>query len=250
MKKELPKDKKRLENEDFLRFHRTGKTDIDPTEYDVFSQAALRGVRYQKVDPKLVLSRMEKRLNLKTTENKVVSVRMFLTAAASVLILVSVGYLAFFQETALSGERLYQDHFEAISYVDDDISRGTRAQGARSGNTKERAVQAYSSEQYDEAEGLFQLYLSLAEEEDRIARFYYGITLLEQRKFNAAISIFTDTKNRPPIDGLERPATYYLALSYVRQEQHEKAYPLLKLLADKEDRYGRTARELLSAYGL
>lgn len=251
MKREQPKGKKNLTRTDFKRFHRTGKVDVDPSGYDAFSQAALGGVRYQKEDPQLVFSRMEKQLGLHSSGGgRRVSMRLIMAAAASIAILISLGYLAFFQGTAVSGEEMYRAHFTAISYVDDDVKRGTRTQGASAEDVEAKAVLAYTEGNYAKAEGLFQLHLSQTDPQDRTARFFYGITLLEQGKLKPAISIFEDTRNNPPIAALKRPATYYLALAHIRQEQHDKALPLLQSLVDREDRYGRKAIEILADYGL
>jgi TolA-binding protein len=251
MKREQPKSKKNLTKEDFKRFHRTGKVDVDPSRYDAFSQAALGGVRYQKEDPELVFSRMEKQLGLQDPGGaRSVSLRLVMTAAATIAILISVGYLAFFQGASVSGAEMYNTHFMPLSYVDDDIKRGTRTQSNASSDIKTQAIQAYTEEDYAKAEGLFQLHLSQTDPQDRTARFFYGITLLDQGKLKPAISIFEDTRNNPPVAAFKRPATFYLALAHIRQEQHEKALPLLQFLANREDRYGRKASEILSDYGL
>lgn len=251
MKREQPKGKNNLTREDFKRFHRIGKVDVAPSGYDAFSQAALRGVRYQKENPDLVFSKMEKQLRLHSSGGgRRISMRLIMAAAASVAILISVGYLAFFQGTAVSGEDMYRTHFTAISYVDDDVKRGTRTQVKSTEDVKTKAILAYTEGNYAQAEGLFQLYLSQADPQDRIARFFYGITLLDQGKLKPAISIFEDTRNNPPKAGLQRSSTFYLALAHIRQEQQDKVLPLLQSLADREDRYGRKAVEILSDYGL
>lgn len=251
MKREQPKGKKNLTRADFKRFHLTGKVDVDPSGYDAFSQAALRGVRYQKENPELVFSRMEKQLGLPASGGgRRVSMRLIMAAAASVAILISVGYLAFFQGAPVSGEEMYNTHFMPISYVDDNIQRGTRTQGSSDGNIKTQAIQAYAERDYAKAEGLFQLYLSQTTPQDRTARFFYGITLLDQGKVKPAISIFEDTRNNPPVAAFKRPATYYLALAHVRQKQHDQALPLLQSLVNREDRYGKKAAEILADYGL
>ncbi len=243
--------KKNLTREDFKRFHRTGKVDVDPSGYDTFSQAALGGVRYQKEDPELIFSRMENQLGLHSSSGgRRISMRFIMAAAASVAILISVGYLAFFQDASVSGEEMYRAHFTAISYVDDDVKRGTRTQGEHTEDIETKAVLAYTEGDYAKAEGLFQLHLSQTDHQDRTARFFYGITLLEQGKLKPAISIFEDTRNNPPIAALKRPATYYLALAHIRLEQHDKALRLLQPLTEREDRYGRKAIEILADYGL
>ena len=250
MKREQPKGNKSLNRDDFRRFHRTGKIDIDPSGYDAFSRAALGGVRYQKDNPDPAFSRMEQRLGLQPSSGGIrTSMRLIMTAAASIAILISVGYIAFFQGTSVSGEEIYNTHLLTLSYVDGDLQRGTRTQGQTSNDLKEQAVQAYTAQDYDKAEALFQLYLSKTKN-DPVARFYYGIVLLDQQKIKAATSIFEETRNNPPIPGLSRPSTYYLAMAHVRQEQHEMALPVLKSLTDKEDRYGRAAKAILSDYGL
>ncbi|MEQ8703630.1 MAG: hypothetical protein RIC19_06910 [Phaeodactylibacter sp.] len=249
-KREKPEGKKNLSKEDFVRFHRKGGTDVNIDEYDVFAQQALKGVRYQKEDPAVAFSRMEKKLGIAPPEAKQLNFRKGLAIAAGFLILVSVSYIALFQKGGISGEALFDTHFAPISYIDNDLQRGTRTQGPPSNNIKEKAIQAYTAEDYSAAEGLFQLYLNESASEDRIARFFYGITLLEQDKLKPAISIFQDARNNPPIPALQRPATYYLALAYVRQNQHDQAMPLLQSLTGKQDRYGRTAQEMLTAYGL
>ena len=252
MKKREESDKyKSLGKGDFLRFHRKGKIDVDAAGYDDFSRQALEGVRYQKEDPAAVFSRMEKQLGIDADEARKVSFRKILAAAASLLILVSVSYLAVFQDNQISGEELYQAHFAPLSYVDNDMERGTRNKNTATANSvKEQAIQAYSAEDFETAESLFQLYLQEAGQEDDFARFFYGITLMEQSKLKPAISIFQQTQNNPPTAALARPATYFLALAYIRQSKHDSAWPLLQSLTDQSDRYGRSARDILKDYGL
>jgi TolA-binding protein len=248
--KEMHKGRKSLRKADFLRFHRTGKVDIDRSEYDEFSQAALHGVRYQKEDPAVVFSKMERALGVAAPPARNLNSRKILTIAASFLVLLSVAYIALFQTSTVSGEEIYNAHFSSISYVDSDLQRGTRTDGSAKASIKDKAIEAYSAEDYATAEGLFQLYLQEENPTDRTARFFYGITLLARGKVQAAIPIFKDIKNNPPVAGLQRPATYYLALSYVRQDQPEQALPHLQSLTDKQDRYGRAAKGVLKDYGL
>ena len=73
---------------------------------------------------------------------------------------------------------------------------------------------------------------------------------MEQSKLKPAISIFQQTQNNPPTAALARPATYFLALAYIRQSKHDSAWPLLQSLTDQSDQYGRSARDILKDYGL
>ncbi len=240
--------RKRLTRKEMLLLQRSGRQGQSSGEYDEASQKALEGLTYQKEDLHTVFNRMEQQLGLPGARQQRLRIRTRLAFAASLLLLLSVGYLALWPESGASGQERFAAHFEAIPYADGDASRGNRNSGAAgTPDLLSEAILAYNQKDFRAAEGLFRVYLE-AHPADQKARFYYGITLLERGAAEPAARLFREVKNRPPEPAFQRPATWYLGLSLLQQGQEAEAFAVLQPLTGRQDRYGQSAAEILQGH--
>lgn len=239
---------KRLSRAEMRRLQKSGSKGLPLAGYDEASQKAIEGLNYQKEDLQTVFGRMEQKLGLPGARRQL-RIRSRLALAASLLLLLSVGYLALWPGENSSGQALFAAHFEAIPYADDDTSRGARNSGpaSRQPDLLGQAILAYNQEDFRAAEGLFRVYLE-EQPSDQKARFYYGITLLERGAAQPAARLFQELMNRPPDPAFQRPATWYLGLSLLQQGKEAEAFEVLQPLTGRQDRYGQSATAILKGH--
>ena len=75
--------------------------------------------------------------------------------------------------------------------------------------------------------------------------FYCGISYLELDKGSEAVTIFKSIKQKEQKQFVEQ-VKWYLALSYIKQNDFEKAIPILKELILNKGYYSDKAGEILS----
>ncbi len=159
--------------------------------------------------------------------------------AATIVLLVAIGYLIMRETVEPDPSSLYMAYFEPYENVVHPIERGNPVQDLAS-----RAFYAYENENYEEA---IRLFGQLAEQEpDPYIDFYSGIVLLQLNRDQEAVRRFQDYLAS---DGpLKDRAEWYLALGYLKLGELEKARELLTGLRDEEafnaEKAGRILYEL------
>jgi len=163
--------------------------------------------------------------NLKTKKDeakpKVFYLRPWL-AAASIVILVGFGsWFLFFNSNNLNTDALYATHFVPYENVVNPIQRGVEVE-----NIKAKAFVAYENGEYEKALQLFEQ--SDTHSKNHYITFYEGIILMQLNKHKKAIILLNEyiTNNGKLADR----ATWYLALSYLKQGDVKACKATLKKL--------------------
>lgn len=117
---------------------------------------------------------------------------------------------------------------------------------AQDTNTAQRAFQSYEAEQYQDAWGQFKQ-LAPSEESDII--FYQAITALAIKKYDNAIPLLQKVLKNPN-SRYHQQAKWYLALSFLMDNQKETAILLLKEMDQSDKTYRQNeAHEILIKIG-
>ncbi len=138
-------------------------------------------------------------------------------------------------------EKRFAHFYEPYPYVPVPSERGIVAQGE-----KAAALGLYESGQYAAALSRLQL---LLREKGHAADllFYAGMASIELGQY-AQAQAYLQGALRLPVHAFTPPATWYLALVYIKREQMEPAAALLEGLAAGTGFYGEKARALLAAW--
>ncbi|HPW97163.1 MAG TPA: hypothetical protein PK218_01225 [Flavobacterium sp.] len=195
-------------------------------------------VSYQKGVKKAITlnerSDLKKKLqSFETSKPKVKSFKIWY-AAASIILLFGVGF--YFTQNATSS--IYDDYYQSYPNVVAPTVRGEMKE-----DSKSEAFFEYDNGNYKKSLELFsKIYDS---ENVDYALFYKGLSLMELEKTKDAIVTFKQfdlSKN----NAFTPFVKWYLALSYVKENQKEKAIPLLKSLTETDNPQQEMAKKLLS----
>lgn len=154
-------------------------------------------------------------------------------AAASVVLLCGLGYY-FTQNTATS---VYDDFYQTYPNVVAPTVRGENA-----ADIKSEAFYEYDSGNYEKSLTLFSKIYET--DKDDYALFYKALSQMELQKTTEAIATFKQFdlgKN----NAFTPFVKWYLALAYLKENQEEKAIPLLKSLSETQNPQQEMAQKLL-----
>ena len=105
----------------------------------------------------------------------------------------------------------------------------------------QQAEQAYNDKDYAQANRLLQDYLVTDPDNQRVL-FYKGICALELDNYDAAIEAFDEIHSGS--SAFQSNGTWYLALTYLKQNQKDKVIEYLVLIGEESAYYGK-AKELM-----
>lgn len=166
------------------------------------------------------------------------SVRRYIPVmvAATIVLLVAIGYLIMKDTVRPDPTALYLAYFEPYENVIHPIERGNPVQDLVS-----RAFYAYENENYEEA---IELFGQLAvQEPDPYIDFYNGIVLLQLDRDQEAVARFQEYLGS---DGpLKDRAEWYLALGYLKLGELQKARELLTKLSNDKAYNAEKAGQIL-----
>lgn len=130
--------------------------------------------------------------------------------------LVAVSLTALYQYMTFSPDNFYQSHYEAYTI------------GASRGQQDNNPIEtAFQQKKYAE---VLQLHAAL-QQSDAAADFYAGIAALETGKLEQSAALLESVAAKNKTAGtsfFSDEADYYLALTYIRQQQVVKALPILE----------------------
>ena len=106
---------------------------------------------------------------------------------------------------------------------------------------KTKAEEAFNKKNFSEAETYFTQLLE-QDNSNKEIQLYKGITLLEQDKFNEADALFG--KLSQDTSAFNNKATWYLALSKLKQKEFDECMTILKTIPEDSDDY-KQAQKLL-----
>jgi tetratricopeptide (TPR) repeat protein len=121
---------------------------------------------------------------------------------------------------------------------------GATERGGTATEGKAQALQAYEEGDYERAAALLGACLR-ATPPDAECLFYAGLAALGRRRLPEAERYLLQVVSLPPNDYAGR-ARWYLALAYLKDDQPQKAEPLLRELRGRGGFYGKKAGELLA----
>jgi tetratricopeptide (TPR) repeat protein len=171
--------------------------------------------------------------SFETSKQKVKSFKIWY-AAASIILVCGIGFY-FTQKTPTT---IYDDYYQTYPNVVAPTVRGENNE-----DIKSEAFFEYDNGNYEKSLELFSKIYAV--ERDNYALFYKALSLMELKKTKDAISTFNAfdlSKN----NSFTPFVKWYLALSYVKENQKEKAIPLLKSLTETDNPQQESARKLLS----
>jgi TolA-binding protein len=238
--------KKPISREEWLVKHQQRAWEGDISGYDEFSQEAIEGLQYQgnESSPAQSLEQLRNRMGITTgtSTQKVLSLKRIMSIAAGFLVLVLGAYFIYMMPP--SANQLFAQHFSYLPTAMQSVDRS--ADVPQASGLKDSAIKAYASGNYQEAEGLFRAYLSEVPNDTEM-KFYYGIVLLGKGETEGAIPLIRQMRAAPAKSSYYRPASWYLALAYLRHDKEALARPLLEeLIADgSDDRYAISASSIL-----
>lgn len=165
--------------------------------------------------------------------------RLFWLAAtaASLLILLTAGY--FFFSSSPSAPQLFEAYYQPYPNVAAPLER--------SGNEKEASgpFALYEQGAYEAAVPAFEKAMANQQNPQPALNFYYAISLLETGKTNEAITKLEMVNNSRDLR-FAKPARWYLALAYLKQNQPGEAKKLLKEMVEESADYREKAAQLLN----
>ncbi|AKD56144.1 hypothetical protein [Spirosoma radiotolerans] len=165
-------------------------------------------------------------------------------AAASVVVVLGVGYFTYQQTTSRQADLAYAETFSSDPTADlmKDFPTGKVAPSIR-GQFLD-ATTKYKSGKYDEV--IDQLKTLPADKQTMQYRNYFlGLSYLANKQPVEAIPLLTKAQTASS-GTLRQKAEWFLALAYVKNEQKEKALPILKRIStDKAHPFQSLAKRVL-----
>jgi hypothetical protein len=165
-------------------------------------------------------------------------------AAASIVLLLGVGYYAFQQQLARRDAVAYADRFGPAPT--DQVMKGfpTAAFPLADRSLLLDAFKNYKAGKYDQV--IDQLKTLPADKQTIYYKNYFlGLTYLANRQPAEALPLLTSARMAPVL-ALRQKATWFMALAYVKNGQKNKALPVLKQIStDKANPFNALARQVL-----
>lgn len=176
--------------------------------------------------------RSERKQSLSKQPAKIIQMnRMVFRVAASIVLLLAISGI--YKYSTVSSSGFYADHFSAY-----ELS------ATRGGETSDQLEKAYRAKNWQEVIAQFE---GLSKKDNK-AFFLTGQANLELKNYAIAIPLFEQVlaNNASGADQyFHDEAEYYLALTYIGNNEAGKAIPILeKIKADKDHLYNRVVEEM------
>ena len=171
--------------------------------------------------------------SFETKNPKLNALRVFY-AAASIVLICSLGF--YFIENRSND--FYEEYYQTYPNV---IAPTVR--GGNNEDLKSEAFYEYDNGNYQKSLDLFSKIYDT--ENDDYALFYKALSQMELHKITEAIATFQQF-NLEKNNAFSPYVKWYLALSYLKENQKEKAIPLLKSLSETDNPQKEMAIKLLS----
>lgn len=162
---------------------------------------------------------------------------LWLPLAAAAVLVIAAGIWFIAPTKGTSHQELYAAYFEPFDSPGSGLTRSTDNEES----LKASAYQAYDAKNFEEASRLFVALLKQAD--DPIAELCLGNAWLALDRPEEAEKVFTSILEDH--GDLVTHATWYLALTYLRQGKIERAKSTLWEISNSST-YGKEAREILS----
>ncbi|MBG47282.1 MAG: hypothetical protein CML05_03220 [Pseudozobellia sp.] len=158
--------------------------------------------------------------------------------AASIALLIGLGYLGYNSFSGPNYNQLYEDNFQNYPNTVFEISRGESVE-----SIERNAFSQYELDNYAEAIANFEK-IPLADRNGYID-FYMGMSYLNLKQYNKAQEFLK--KAAESETQLKAEAYWYLAMVALKTKDKQKALQWLEILVDKYDYKKERAKELIDA---
>lgn len=157
--------------------------------------------------------------------------------AASIALLLTLGYIFVFNQTQ-STQELFNEYFQPYPNVTHPIVRNSGE-----ASTKNDAFSAYDNEDYEKASTTFsELY---SETGESYYLFYKANALIQLNRAKEAIPVLKEHLNFD--DKLNDKTHWYLAMAYLQIDDTENAKIMLQKVVDGNELNAKTAKKLLKS---
>jgi len=165
-------------------------------------------------------------------QKPVIRLKKYYPVAASIIVLVSLSVLAFIF-TPDKNERLFNKYYETYQFS--SIERSSTEVAA---NNSEKAYSTYSNEKYTEFIQLVEKDM-LLESEPFMMQLLYASALMETDQVQKAIPVLEEMYVKENL--YVETVKWYLALSYLKTGDQEKAKKLLQEISKNDSFYAKNA---------
>ncbi len=184
------------------------------------------------------LQNIESEFSQDKKETKVIPLQNWkpLAVAASVVLILAVGYLKFF--SAPNTQEVYLSYYEPYPNIVSPSERSAESQ-------KQDAMAFYEKGEYKTAISLFDTDLATSPNSDYL-QFYMALSQLSLKNTEEAIPLLTNVV-RHDNSKFQAPAAWYLALAYTQQGEIDSAKNQLQSIIVAGGDYAKRAEKLLAA---
>ncbi|MEN8186312.1 MAG: CDC27 family protein [Bacteroidota bacterium] len=191
----------------------------------------------QRESLKSTLQGFEKKLR----KTRVIQLKHW-AAAASVILILGLGYLIFQTSFNNSSEKIYADYFEPYRNIIHPVVRGERAD-----TIEAIAFAAYENGKYYKAINLFN---SVENTDADYIKFYEAMCYLKLNKIQEAIDLLlpiaTSSNMEESRFNFKQKANWYLGLAYLKNGERNKAISQFSILANyPEDVYKKEKAKII-----
>lgn len=169
-------------------------------------------------------------------------------AAASIVLLLGVGYYAFRQQLTQRDEIAYAERFGSAST--DQVMKGFPT-GAFPTAARPRLLDAFRNYKAGKYDRVIDQLKTLPTDKQTVyyKNYFLGLSYLANRQPAEALPLLTSAQMAPALV-LRQKATWFLALAYVKNKQKNKALPILKQIStDKANPFNALAQQVLQKIG-
>ena len=169
-------------------------------------------------------------------ETKVIPIRNWkpLAVAASVVLIVALGYLKFFNTP--NPQEVYLSYYEPYPNIVSPSERSAESQ-------KQDAMAFYEKGEYETAVSLFETDLATSPNSDYL-QFYMALSQLSLKNSEQSVELFQNVANQKD-SKFQAPAAWYLALAYIQAGDISNTKKQLQSIISEGGDYAKRAEKLL-----
>lgn len=192
-----------------------------------------------------ILQSVEANFAKKETTKINVSMRRLVSIAASLIVIATVSYFAISNRTGgtMTGDEVFTAYYEAYPNIVSGIERG---ENIEINTLSARAYNAYDIKDFSRSANLFAELLDVEKSAENY--FYSGITNLEAGNLDVAKNHFNTVMNN--FAELREQSQWYLAMTFLKEDDLEAGVSSLAVLSLKNSSYGRDSKKVLKSLEL
>lgn len=216
-----------LSHEERILFDKLLQNDQEFKDEFVFQKELKQSIAHQQRE---TIKKTLKGFEDKLSKKKVFSLKNWL-AAASVILIFSLGYFAFNKYNSFQPEKLFVSNFAPYENVVRPTVRSSNGESIES-----KAFSAYDSGLYYKAINLFN---SVENKDADYIRFYKAMSFLALKKNQEAIDLLLPLATTPDAFGSKfkwhAKANWYLGLAYLNNQEIDRAISQFNVVVNHPD---------------